>query len=398
MQKSYINEEKLKRFYTVKEAAHLLGVSTNTVYEHLNSGSLKGKRLNNRGRFKIPFSEIEPYLNTPQTAVDAQPVAQAQAVGQTVQVQTLKGNKVIGMEVVLGAFIGLIFVYFFSYSGLGSFGVGTNSSSTFIADTTSAVLSYSERTFGQFGDYSETLAIKIDNTIFKDSEIAQSTSETERVLGDKSEEMNLETKLPLNKNLYQKITLAVVSLLVIFLSFLLFTVYSKIRTAKKTINSEPPTNQKPSSGVDLKVLLIVFVAALGVTATVTFGSFKLYSMVTSKTAVLGTYDLRASESEATSSDPEVNEENQNGSNNEKISEEINSNSSLDESKTLEQALVSDTPTGWLRVRSSPSGSEIAKVYPGEEYEVIEKEAQWVQIKLNEEKMGWVSSQFVTIEE
>lgn len=49
----------MKRFYTVKEASEILGFST--VYKYLKEGKLKGKRIG-RGRFKIPYEELEPYL------------------------------------------------------------------------------------------------------------------------------------------------------------------------------------------------------------------------------------------------------------------------------------------------------------------------------------------------
>jgi excisionase family DNA binding protein len=52
----------MKRFYTVKEAAEILGFSTNTIYKYLDEGKLKGKRIG-KGRFKIPYEELEPYLS-----------------------------------------------------------------------------------------------------------------------------------------------------------------------------------------------------------------------------------------------------------------------------------------------------------------------------------------------
>jgi len=51
----------MKRFYTVKEAAKILGFSTNTVYKYLDEGKLIGKRIG-QGRFKIPYPQLEPYL------------------------------------------------------------------------------------------------------------------------------------------------------------------------------------------------------------------------------------------------------------------------------------------------------------------------------------------------
>ena len=55
----------MKRFYTVKEAAGILGFSTNTIYKYLDEGKLKGKRIG-KGRFKIPYEELEPYLSVPE--------------------------------------------------------------------------------------------------------------------------------------------------------------------------------------------------------------------------------------------------------------------------------------------------------------------------------------------
>lgn len=53
----------MKRFYTVKEAAEILGFSTNTVYKYLDEGKLQGKRIG-KGRFKIPYDELSPFLST----------------------------------------------------------------------------------------------------------------------------------------------------------------------------------------------------------------------------------------------------------------------------------------------------------------------------------------------
>jgi len=51
----------MKRHLTVKEASKILGLSTNTIYKYLNDGLLFGKRVG-RGRFKIPRSEIYPFI------------------------------------------------------------------------------------------------------------------------------------------------------------------------------------------------------------------------------------------------------------------------------------------------------------------------------------------------
>lgn len=51
----------MKRFYTVKEAADILGFSTNTVYKYLDEEKIKGKRIG-KGRFRIPYGELAPYM------------------------------------------------------------------------------------------------------------------------------------------------------------------------------------------------------------------------------------------------------------------------------------------------------------------------------------------------
>jgi hypothetical protein len=58
--------------------------------------------------------------------------------------------------------------------------------------------------------------------------------------------------------------------------------------------------------------------------------------------------------------------------------------------------IKETETGWLRVRdsSSSAGSEITKINPGESFELIEESGDWVKIKLNDNKSGWVSATYV----
>lgn len=51
----------MKNYYSVKEAANLISVSTNTLYSYLDSGAIKSQRIG-KGRFKIPYSELTPYL------------------------------------------------------------------------------------------------------------------------------------------------------------------------------------------------------------------------------------------------------------------------------------------------------------------------------------------------
>jgi hypothetical protein len=60
--------------------------------------------------------------------------------------------------------------------------------------------------------------------------------------------------------------------------------------------------------------------------------------------------------------------------------------------------ITDTPTGWLRVRAEPTeeSEEIGRVYPKEEYSYTEEENGWYQIVLlDEDDSGWISGEYVT---
>ena len=83
----------------------------------------------------------------------------------------------------------------------------------------------------------------------------------------------------------------------------------------------------------------------------------------------------------------------------KIHEEIEV---IEEEKELsvisEKVQILETGTGWLRVRSEPSlsGVEITKVDVGKKYEVIQKESDWYEIKVDEDTSGWISSQYASL--
>ncbi len=59
--------------------------------------------------------------------------------------------------------------------------------------------------------------------------------------------------------------------------------------------------------------------------------------------------------------------------------------------------ILQTPTGFLRVRQEPStvSPEVAKVEPGETYEVIEQseDGEWIKIKGDDDIEGWVSKEY-----
>jgi len=62
--------------------------------------------------------------------------------------------------------------------------------------------------------------------------------------------------------------------------------------------------------------------------------------------------------------------------------------------------VLDTPTGFLRVRESPSleSSQSGTVNPGDLLDLISKEEEWYQITLPDGKTGWISSEYAQEED
>lgn len=74
-----------------------------------------------------------------------------------------------------------------------------------------------------------------------------------------------------------------------------------------------------------------------------------------------------------------------------------SEASLSPAVTVSQVLILNTPTGFLRVREEASiaSAEIARVTPGETYELVSEKENWFEIKLKSGKMGWISSSYAT---
>ena len=58
--------------------------------------------------------------------------------------------------------------------------------------------------------------------------------------------------------------------------------------------------------------------------------------------------------------------------------------------------IKETPTGYLNVRRRPASTSpsFARVYPGENYELLAKENGWVKIKIKTDEVGWVSGMFI----
>jgi len=131
-----------KRFYSVKETAKILGVSTNTVYKYLDEGSLKGKRLNDRGRFKVPFSELAPYLGGETST----------KVSEETPVVKQENQKARGKLTVFGSLFAPALIGLFLLLLLGNFGQGATGPQSLLGrDIGNAVLGYSARTFSGFG-------------------------------------------------------------------------------------------------------------------------------------------------------------------------------------------------------------------------------------------------------
>lgn len=86
----------MKRYLTVKESAKLLGVSTNTIYTYLKEGKIVGRRIG-RGRFKIPYSQLEPFIGTYESQNKTNTLnfeSQTQNVIQAVKPSILIGNNI----------------------------------------------------------------------------------------------------------------------------------------------------------------------------------------------------------------------------------------------------------------------------------------------------------------
>lgn len=62
---------------------------------------------------------------------------------------------------------------------------------------------------------------------------------------------------------------------------------------------------------------------------------------------------------------------------------------------VNRVTILTTPTGFLRVRESPSlgASEVGEVTPGDTYELVDVQSGWFEIKMNNGTLGWISSQY-----
>jgi hypothetical protein len=63
----------------------------------------------------------------------------------------------------------------------------------------------------------------------------------------------------------------------------------------------------------------------------------------------------------------------------------------------ERVTILDTPTGFLRVRATPSttGAEVGRVSPGQTYPLSSEQTGWFEITLEDGTKGWVSSEYAS---
>jgi len=61
-------------------------------------------------------------------------------------------------------------------------------------------------------------------------------------------------------------------------------------------------------------------------------------------------------------------------------------------------VIGTTPTGWLRVRATPTadGTEVARVEPEEKYPYLSTENGWYEIEYSAGENGWISGQYADI--
>jgi len=73
-------------------------------------------------------------------------------------------------------------------------------------------------------------------------------------------------------------------------------------------------------------------------------------------------------------------------------EEIKEDSAVEEVLTV---TIKDTPTGWLRVRdkASTAGSEVGRVEPQDEFELLDEDNGWYKIEYEQGEQGWISGQY-----
>jgi len=62
---------------------------------------------------------------------------------------------------------------------------------------------------------------------------------------------------------------------------------------------------------------------------------------------------------------------------------------------VNRVIILSTPTGFLRVRKTPSvdAIEVGQVSPGKSYELVDEQNDWFEIRMSDGTTGWISSQY-----
>lgn len=79
-----------------------------------------------------------------------------------------------------------------------------------------------------------------------------------------------------------------------------------------------------------------------------------------------------------------------------ISDSVEVNTPAPTIVVQQKVVVTDTPTGFLRVRDNPSvlGKEVTRVKPGDELILLEETQGWSKVRLQDETEGYVSSDYL----
>ncbi len=204
-------------------------------------------------------------------------------------------------------------------------------------------------------------------------------------------------------------TLAVWGLiLIVMVGFISLTVYMRVITKKaqkknKPLKKESVSEEKeevkvkrPGSklkyAVGLSMLMVLTIGTVigGIGGVVLSKAF-LTPQATQETIASNQVEvLGAAIQESNSKAQEENKD----EDKELLEEESLEEISLEE-KSEKTITVKDTPTGFLNVRKTPGGEEIAKVYPGDTFPMSEEENGWFNITLLDDSTGWVSGKYVT---
>lgn len=78
-----------------------------------------------------------------------------------------------------------------------------------------------------------------------------------------------------------------------------------------------------------------------------------------------------------------------------ITKEDKKTASSSASLAISKVIILDTPTGFLRVRSSDSVSadQVATVNPGDKLDLISEKDEWFEIRLPDGSTGWISARY-----